>query len=377
MRAKSIILLVVALGCGLLASIGISEVLKNRGGKRTKGETETIFVALQDVGMGEILTPQVLRLEAWPKGKLPIGVITKIEDVEGRRTRTRLFAGEPILAKKLFGKGARNQGATMLIPKGFRVVPIQVDAVSGGADLIQPGDRVDLILYARRDLNKGVLETTTQTFLQDVKVFAVNDVTDMDIDDKSTIRAKTISLLVTPQQAEKITLATELGNLRLVMRSPEDDAVADVSGAIASDLFGSSNDASDQEKDSTLMEPEATPRQAVDFGGFLDQMPAVETYQMRIVAGNDIRDMLLEMEASHDDHDRRWRVTEETGMPTPGAPNVYSAATQSNGAFPRGNLSPSEFSPNGGRGGADGTSTPAGSGSADQGAPRAEIEDDS
>ena len=190
------------------------------------GETQPIFVAMTDIGMGDLLTSQVLKLEQWPKDKVPAGAISRIEDIEGRRTRTKLYAGEPILENRLLGKGASEQGATALIPKGYRVVPVKVDLVSGGSSLILPGDRVDVMVHLVRDPSREIQETVTRTILQDIKVFAVNDVVDLEKEkdgSSKSITAKTISLLVTPEQAAKVMLATQLGTINLVMRSPEDD----------------------------------------------------------------------------------------------------------------------------------------------------------
>ena len=111
MRPKSLALLLLALGCGLVASIGITEVMAKRNAEPTgpTGETEPIFVAIADIALGDTITAQVLKLEQWPKDKVPAGAISRIEDVEGRRARTKLFAGEPILEHKLLGKGASEQ----------------------------------------------------------------------------------------------------------------------------------------------------------------------------------------------------------------------------------------------------------------------------
>ena len=135
MRPKSLALLMLALGCGLVASIGITQVLANRnsGPDPMAGQSKAIFVAVTDIGLGDLVTAQMLKLEQWPKDKIPQGAITRIEDVEGRRTRTKLYAGEPILEIRLLGKGASQQGATALIPKGYRVVPVSVNLVSGGS----------------------------------------------------------------------------------------------------------------------------------------------------------------------------------------------------------------------------------------------------
>ena len=87
MRPKSLILLLLALGCGLVAAIGINQVLANRPVQQAAdtGEMVPIFVALTDIGMGDPLSPEVLKLEDWPKSKVPNGVLADLADVEGRR----------------------------------------------------------------------------------------------------------------------------------------------------------------------------------------------------------------------------------------------------------------------------------------------------
>jgi len=242
MRAKkSIALLGLALGCGLVASIGITQVLARRhSDTATPGEAETVFVAMQDIPLGDFLTSQVLRLEQWPKDKIPTGALSRIEDVEGRRARTRLYAGETILENKLFRKGDSSQGADILIPKGYRVVSVKVDLVSGAANMLLPGSRVDVMVFLTRCSQMDIPETTTRTILQDIKVFAVNDVVNLDAADKDShksITAMTISLLVTPEQAAKLMLASEMGKIKLVMRSPEDDQQLGAAQARPNELF--------------------------------------------------------------------------------------------------------------------------------------------
>ena len=234
MRGKSVGLLVLALGCGLVASIGITRVMANRDGETPAptGDIETIFVALEDIGMGEVVTAQMLRLEEWPKDKVPEMALTNMEDVEGRRARTKLYAGEPMLDNKLMAKGASDAGPDILIPPGYRAVPVKVDMVSGGSNMIRPGSRVDVLLFVPKSSGNGFTQSTVKTILQDIKVFAVNNVVDMesgsDEGGSQSIQATTISLLLTPEQTQQVTLASELGKLRLVMRSPEDDQVADI-----------------------------------------------------------------------------------------------------------------------------------------------------
>jgi pilus assembly protein CpaB len=241
MRPKSLALLLLALGCGLVASIGITQVLSSRNADSgaATADTQPVYVAVTDIALGDLLSGPLVKLEHWPKGKVPPGAISRLEDAEGRRARTKLFAGEPILDHRLLGKGASEQGATALIPKGYRVVPVKVDLVTGGSSMILPGDRVDVMVHLVKDLSRDIQETVTRTILQDIKVFAVDSVMDLEKEKEpgKTIAAKTISLLVTPEQAAKVMLASQLGSVNLVMRSPEDDQQGVAVQARPSELF--------------------------------------------------------------------------------------------------------------------------------------------
>ncbi len=306
-----------ALGCGLVASIGITQVMarRNQEPNTPSGETQPIFVAMTDVGMGDLLTPQVLKLEQWPKDKVPAEALSHISNIEGRRARTKLYAGEPILDNKLLGKGASEQGATARIPKGYRVVPVKVDLVSGGSSLILPGDRVDVMVHLFKDRNRDIHETVTRTILQDVKVFAVNDVVEIEKDPESgkSITAKTISLLVTPDQAAKVTLACQLGKTQLVMRSPEDDERTADARATPAELFGSA-DKSKREKE-TLMQNAGADKQKKDLVDFLDSTqkkladsgPTV-FWKMQFLTPGNVKDVHLE-QFQGADGSKSWRVT--------------------------------------------------------------------
>lgn len=274
MRPKSIAVLLLALGCGLVAMLGFIQLSGHTESVATTGETQPVFVAMTDVGLGDLLTSQVLKLQSWPKDKVPPGAVSRIEDVEGRRVRAKLYAGEPILESKLLGKGANDQGATSLIPKGYRVVTVRVDLVSGAGSLILPGDRVDVMVHLVRDLGREINETVTRTILQDIKVFAVNDVVDLEKDKEGgkSIAAKTISLLVTPDQGAKVIMASQMGSINLVMRSSEDDRQTPDAQARPRELFAAS--AKGDPKNEVIPMP-AEPNvanQAKSFAEYLNSM---------------------------------------------------------------------------------------------------------
>jgi pilus assembly protein CpaB len=244
MRSKTIVLLVLALGCGLVASIGISQVLNRNQDAGAPEETSPVWVAMADIKSGDVLSPQNLKLEQWPKEKIPPGALGKLDQIENKHTRAAIYQGEPVLEKKLRVSGTSSADT---IPTGFRAYTVQGDAVNSHGGLLHPGDRVDVLVYVNKSF--GMVETGTKTILQDIKVFAVNDQTTPP-DEKSAdaITAKTVTLLVTPSQAEKAALAAEIGKIRLVIRAPDDKSPVNPAGTTLGDLFMSEKTNRDEEE---------------------------------------------------------------------------------------------------------------------------------
>lgn len=214
-----------------------------RGKSGDAGEKQAVFVALTDLNANEELTAQNIKMEEWPKTIVPAGALTKLEEVEGKRCRIKLYAGEPILSSKLLNPN-ESLGAAKDIPSGYRVAYVKVDGAGGSSNLILPGDRVDVLVF--RNLgNNNTSATAAKIVLQDIKVFAVDTQTETEYtrtrgDQNEPISAKTISLLVTPRQAEILHAATEMsGAVRLVLRNPDDDAHVASKGASIGDVFGS------------------------------------------------------------------------------------------------------------------------------------------
>jgi pilus assembly protein CpaB len=333
MRPKSVALLVLALGCGLVASIGITQVMANRdGGSAVEGDTRDVFVVQADIARHQKVTADLLRIEQWPVDRVPEGALSTIEEIEGRKSKTPLYPGEAVLDAKLYALGEGSPGVSNEIPKGMRPVPVRVDDVSGGAKMIVPGDRVDVAVYLHRDPNKGILETSTQTLLQNVEVFAVDATTNLAAEeegDNKAIAAKTVSLLVTPEQAVKVTMASQLGKIFLIMRNIDDDQIADLPAISPADILEG-------------VERGTTPTTPVDVapepdGGLLALLgkfgkpdepgppiqitrPAddAERHAMRIVAGSEVRDLVLVAERSPTgEPTRRWVVDDSSYTATP------------------------------------------------------------
>ena len=176
----------------------------------------------------------MVKLEAWPTDKIPDGAISSLEEIEGRRPKQPLYQGEPILHRKLIDQDGIG-GASEKIPKGYRVMSVKVTMDSAASGLILPGDRVDVLVYL--GTGNGITSPTTKTILTDVTVFAVNEHINREVQgDGTTIQARTVSLLVKPEQVERLMLATELGKLQLSLRRADDDVPADSAGASLADL---------------------------------------------------------------------------------------------------------------------------------------------
>ncbi len=322
MRTKSLILLALAIGCGLVAAIGVQQVLATRDRAITvqAEETRAILVATEDIPIGEIIADTQIKLEEWPKSKIPQGAIFDLAGIADRRTKTKIFKGSPILEGYLLAKGAVDAGAAPWIPKGYRVVSVKVDPVSGSSAMIRPGDRVDVVVHFSANPSRGIPKNFTRTILQNIKVFAIDDKYELTDEESKSLSPKTISLLVMPEQAEVLTAACELGQIRLVMRGLGDVDPAETKGVEPAELLGLATGEGDPDKE---LLPGQGPQTQDAFAQFLNSAsntppPAAQptvggarSWPVRIISGSDVSDVILEEVANVTDAGplpTRWKI---------------------------------------------------------------------
>ncbi len=215
MRMKSLILIFIALGCGLVASIGISQVMTRETGVSL--EMEQILVALADIDIGTKLDAQNVRLEDWPKAKIPEGAVRQLDDVKDKFANARFFKGEPLHVNKI---SDTLTNIANKVPEGYRAMPVKVDedTVMKG---ISPGDHVDVMVFLKRN-GLDIPETGAFTILKNVRVFAVNTNTERALDAKGeTANFRTVSLLVKPEHARELAVAVAMGKIMLTLRRPD------------------------------------------------------------------------------------------------------------------------------------------------------------
>ena len=138
------VLILIALACGLVASIGISQVVDKRSTEQETAQLAPVYVAAADIAIHERLTAQTVRREEWPIDRIPPGAVAVLEDIEGRKPSQPLYKGEVILGARLVDPNSRVMTSER-IPKGYRVVSVKVSMDSAVSGLLSPGDRVDVI----------------------------------------------------------------------------------------------------------------------------------------------------------------------------------------------------------------------------------------
>jgi pilus assembly protein CpaB len=181
--------------------------------------TTPVVVAAQPIARGVALEPQLLKVVRYPQNSVPPGALTDLAQVSqgGARLALRPIApNEPILADRVTTPGGKLNLSAMMTP-GMRAVTFRSDDVSGVAGFVLPGDRVDVLLT--RTVNDA---TVTQVLGQNVKVLAVDQLSDEAANQPVVARALTIE--VTPQFAQTIRLAQSVGSVSLALRQIGDEA---------------------------------------------------------------------------------------------------------------------------------------------------------
>ena len=236
MRLRTVLMGLTALTFGGSAAFAV--YLLGSPSKTSGSETATIVVVSADVPRGTSLTLELVQLKPWPKGHLPTGAITRIEDAAGRTVWIPLVPGEPVLEAKLAAKGA-GRGMASLIPRGMRAVTIQTPNVSTGvAGFALPGNKVDVLLTLS---HPGPDHPTggggTVTLLQNVEILAVDqriEAPSENMIDPKELRS--VTLLVSPQDAAKLDLGQNKGTLSLALRNPEDSDTDAIRSATLAEL---------------------------------------------------------------------------------------------------------------------------------------------
>ncbi len=265
MRASTIVMIAFAVVFGLLAVFIAQVWLNNQASMQAKNfeankkqvAMQTVVVAKQPLRFGTELNEAALEEVPWPVASMPAGAFTKISDVMhgGRRVvLTAIEPNEPVLSLKITGPGQRATLSALVKP-GMKAVTIRVNDVEGVGGFVLPGDRVDVVLT--RQIDKG--SATTEVVLQNTKVLAVDQIAD-ERAAKAAV-AKSITLEVSTIEAQKVWLASSVGNLSLLLRQAGDSAEMKTRKITLNDLGGIEPINSDKVATATVVVTRATAKQ--------------------------------------------------------------------------------------------------------------------
>jgi pilus assembly protein CpaB len=235
MQTRTILVGAFAVIFGLVSAVG-AFVSQRRAGEAVP--TLEVVTSTADLPWGTVIEPLHLKVSRFPADAIPEGAVRRIEDAVGRTSRDNLARGELLLSTRLTEPGV-GRGLPPLIPKGMRAVSIQTPNVSSGVTgFVMPGNKVDVVLTMH---GSGHEDTSgggrTITLLQNVTVLAVDQNIEAPNENMMDLKQmRTVTLVVTPQQAQELDLGQNKGVLRLTLRNPLDEALTDVSQITVSSL---------------------------------------------------------------------------------------------------------------------------------------------
>src|SRR6185295_10014558 len=230
MRNKRLIIaLLAAITFGLIAAVSVKQYLLSA---QTKSTFNDVVVAKVDIPVGSRIIPEQLAVAQFPAEVTPEGAISRIdEQLVGRVVVQSISPRDPLTEAKLAPIGAAG-GLSSMIPEGYRAMTVAVNDVVGVFGFILPGTLVDIVVVITPPKGSGNEEMISKIVLQNIKVLANGQNIDKPKNDREVERTiKAVTLQVTPEQAEKLALASSEGKLQLVMRNSVDQADEQTSGA--------------------------------------------------------------------------------------------------------------------------------------------------
>jgi pilus assembly protein CpaB len=215
-RTRLLLIGFFALALGAIVSYAVYRTLQTRTGADAAPGVEVV-VAANDIPVGSKVADGDVKLVRFPVAVLPSNIFHLKTSVVGRGAILPIARGEFFLPNKLAGENA-GSGMQSLIPPGMRAVSVRVNEVIGVAGFVVPGTRVDVLLTGNPS---GASDQQTTTVLENVAVIATGQKLERNTAGEPQL-TPVITLLVSPDDAQKLTLATSQGKIQLALRNPLD-----------------------------------------------------------------------------------------------------------------------------------------------------------
>ncbi len=228
------------LGVSLLFALVVSGIFYQMSAKGSRGpgkpdglQMKEVVVAARALQVGVSLKPDDLKVVRLPEAAVPKTGFTKVEDVLERPVISNILMDEPILEGRLAQRGS-GLGLAPVIPVGMRAISVRVNEVVGVAGFVLPGMHVDVLITGRPPDREQ--QTVTTTVLQNITVLSAGQALQPEASGQA-MNAPVVTVLVTPEQAEILTLAGNESKIHLVLRNSTDDLIADPPGRHIQELY--------------------------------------------------------------------------------------------------------------------------------------------
>jgi pilus assembly protein CpaB len=236
---KNKMILFAAVIFGLIAAGSIYYYLVNiKDTYRSTSNFTRVVVAGKPIPARTKITAQMVELKDTPSEYINKQALTKPEDVINKVAKADIFPGEQILSGKIAGEGEKADGLSYLLEQGKRAATIAVNEVSGLAGQLKPGDHIDIM--GTFDLQGAVGQekaTYTSLLVQNATVLSTDQTTENSASDKKTAGPRTITVAVTPEQAQPLILCSEKGTIRVLLRPVTDQDIVSLPSTKTSQLL--------------------------------------------------------------------------------------------------------------------------------------------
>jgi pilus assembly protein CpaB len=236
-RNRTLIVVALAVVLASVASFGVYRAVANLPVREVQVAKTFTVVASKAVPVGTMLAPEDLKIVPWPADAQVPGGFSKPEEIVGRGAIQSLSENEPVTESML---APRSSGAGLppTIPPGMRAMAVRVNDVVSVAGFTVPGTRVDVIVTAKTGQGQ---DTMSRAVLSNIQVLTAGTRMEQEKKDNQPIATTVVTLLVTPQDAEKLALAASDGSVVLALRNPLDTDETKTSGERMASLMASSD----------------------------------------------------------------------------------------------------------------------------------------
>ena len=245
---RGTIFIVASVVAGLVATFAIHRYVSIKTNVPVAA-TQQVFIATADISPGTALSGAAVKAVTWPQAVVPPKSASSLREIDGRVVMVPIPQGNPILFSMMAPEGTA-AGLSGILDDGKRALTVKVDEVAGVAGFVHPGDHVDVLMDMAMK-GQSQQEHFSKTILHDIMILSTGQIWEQKGDNKPMV-VNTVTLELTPEEAETLNLASNNGKIRLALRNRNNKTIAQTSGVTTSILI---NGASAKKESNVAVQP--------------------------------------------------------------------------------------------------------------------------